>query len=212
MLKFEDHFLRAMSCAALGSLLALGACGDDGASDTSDGSSGDSDSASTTTAATMTTATTMPGTSGGPMMCLGSGEGMAADGAACTSNGDCMSGVCLLFNDVPPTPDATCAPTPAACETRVTATLKNLSTGMPIGGSTVNIVKALDAITNPTGATPLASGMSGGDGRLDVTTDMAVNAPFGIVAIAGGGDFFTTATGCRGAERCQRVQRRHRDS
>ncbi len=135
-----------------------------------------------------------------PVECLGIG-GAGAVGAACTNNGDCMSGVCLKFQDVPPPTDAVCGEEPPECATHITATLYDFSaivdTGMPapLGGTEVRVLKALEAITNHVAAPPVASATAGNDGHIDVVTDGAINASIAIIAVAGGGDYFLTATG-----------------
>jgi hypothetical protein len=153
------------------------------------------------TGASMSASMSMTGaTTGEPTECLGVG-GPGEVGASCMSNDDCMSGVCLAFQDVPVDPDAVCGEEPADCATHVTATLFDFSavveTGVPapLGGAEVRVLKALEAITNPAGATPIASATPGGDGRVDIVTDGAINAAIAIIAVAGGGDYFLTATG-----------------
>lgn len=153
------------------------------------------------TGASMSASMSMSGaTTGGPTECLGVG-GPGDVGASCMSNDDCMSGVCLAFQDVPVDPDAVCGDLPAECATHVTATLFDFSavvdTGVPapLGGAEVRVLKALEAITNPAGATPIASATPGNDGRVDIVTDGPISAAIAIIAVAGGGDYFLTATG-----------------
>lgn len=132
-------------------------------------------------------------------MCYGPG-GEKAEGEPCTSHGDCASGVCLIYTDVPLNDDAVCGPMPeqtdAGCSTRVTGTLFDFATGQPVGGVNVKIVKAIEAIADPANATPLVEMPSASDGRIDMTTDKPISAPLAIISIAGGdGDYFLTATG-----------------
>jgi hypothetical protein len=129
-----------------------------------------------------------------PMECLGIG-GDAAVGEACTSNSQCESGVCTIYTDSPINDDAVCVETPADCSMRVTGTVWDFSTLQPVSGETVRVVAALDAITNPSGATPIVEGTTDGSGRIDLTTDGPPSAAIAILAIAGGGDTFLTATG-----------------
>ncbi|MBX7083762.1 MAG: hypothetical protein K1X88_31420 [Nannocystaceae bacterium] len=144
------------------------------------------------------TATDSADSSGGTEMCPGAG-GAAADGDACTANSDCASGVCTIFTDVPLNDDAVCGPTPSmteqGCNTRVTGTVFDFSTRMPVEGATVKVAGALNAITNPSGATALASATSGADGRIDVTTEMPINQAIAIIALVEGADGYLTATG-----------------
>jgi hypothetical protein len=82
------------------------------------------------------------------------------------------------------------------CSTRVTGTVFDFGGSGALGGEEVRIVKALDALTNPAGAEPVASGTADGDGRVDFTSDGAIMSPIAIIATVGGsGDYFLTATG-----------------
>jgi hypothetical protein len=193
---FERKLHLGLGCCLV---LTLAGCpADDGAGDEG---AGTEDPGTSTTAVTETGTGEPTGeTSGGPTACLGIG-GAGAVGDACTSNGDCMSGVCLAFQDVPADPDAVCGEEPPDCATHVTATLFDFSaivdSGMPapLGGTEVRVLRALDAITDPVMATAVASATPGGDGRIDVVTDGPISAPIAIIAVAGGGDYFLTATG-----------------
>jgi hypothetical protein len=188
----------------LGSALVLALAGcpaDDGMAGEGEGSATEA-----TSTGTMTSGVSMSGvvTTGGPMECLGIG-GAGAVGDACTSNDDCMSGVCLQFQDVPQDPDAVCGEEPADCATHITATLFDFSaivdTGAPapLGGTEVRVLKALEAITSPVTATAIASATPGGDGRIDVVTDGPISAAIAIIAVAGGGgDYSLTATAVAG--------------
>jgi hypothetical protein len=112
-----------------------------------------------------------------------------------------MSGVCLAFQDVPADSAAVCGEEPADCATHFTGTLFDFSefaetgSAAPLTGTEVRVLKALEAITNPTGATPVVTATSGNDGRIDVVSDGAISASIAIIAVAGGGDYFLTATG-----------------
>ena len=128
--------------------------------------------------------------------CVGVPESGAAAGEACTANTDCESGVCLLFQDVPPDEDAVCGDVMDDCATRITGTVFDFGTLGALGGEEVRVVKALDALTNPAGAEPVASGTADGDGAVDFTSDGAISSPIAIIATVGGsGDYFLTATG-----------------
>jgi hypothetical protein len=128
--------------------------------------------------------------------CVGVPESGAAEGEACAVNGECESGVCLLFQDAPADDDAVCGAVMPDCSTRVTGTVFDFGGSGALGGEEVRIVKALDALTNPAGAEPVASGTADGDGRVDFTSDGAIMSPIAIIATVGGsGDYFLTATG-----------------
>ncbi len=129
-----------------------------------------------------------------PMDCLGIG-GPGADGEMCTANGDCMSGVCTIFTDVPINADAVCEPHPADCSTRVTGTIFDFTTFEPVGGADLVVAAALQAATNPTGAMALVSATSAADGRVDSVSDGPISAPLGIVGLSSAPSYFLTATG-----------------
>jgi len=189
----------------LGLLVTLAGCpGDDSSTTTVAGSdsTGPSATEETGSGTTPTPADTTMGETGmtedsgdPPEECLGTGEGTAAEGDACTANSECASGVCTIFTDVPLNDDAVCGPIPASCGTRVTGTIFDFSTGEPVGGADLVVAAALQAATNPTGAMAIVSATSGADGRVDETSADAISAPLGIVGLASSGGFFLTATG-----------------
>ncbi len=177
---------------AFSALFALGvtACSGGGSSSSSDGSGG-STSGSTGGAATMGDSTTG---SGGA--CPGiNPDAMASEGESCASNDDCNTGVCLLFRDVPAPADAVCGALPADCSTHITGTILDFSTGQPVPGVTLNVAKALEAATNPTGFTPIVSLKADDMGRVDGMTPGPLDVGIGIVGVATGQGFFLTATG-----------------
>lgn len=194
--------------------LVLAACGgDDGSAADSGDTTGNATGNATTDANTdgMTGQTTAPadgsGTSMGadgttgpidPSQCNGAGGAGAVD-SACTANSDCASGVCTLFSDAPVNADAVCAEQPPvdgdACNSRITATVYDFSTRTALEGASVKVAGALDAITNPTGATAIVSDTSDADGRIDVTTEMPISTAIAIIALVEGPGGFLTATG-----------------
>ncbi|MCX4243362.1 hypothetical protein [Paraliomyxa miuraensis] len=192
----------------LGLLLPLAGCpGDDGPAETgsndstSDGSStsgttttGSSSSSSESTAGTVDS-TGEPETTGGPMACLGTSDAGAAEGEGCAANSECMSGVCTIFTDVPVNGDAVCAATPPDCATRVTGTVFDFTTREPVGGASVVVAAALQAATNPTGATAIVEGTTNASGEIDVTSSGPISAVVGIVGLTSLGGYYLTATG-----------------
>jgi hypothetical protein len=194
-------------------MVALAACGPAIEVDETDGAATNSASATdasttndttTTVTGTVSTGTVSvgvttefppPGTTDAPppLDCPGTG-GPNADGLGCESNEDCASGVCNLFEDAPPTPTAVCIPTPLACETWITATVRDITTTTPLPGAELRVLKALDAITNPAGAAPVALTTSDRVGHVDVVTDLAVDAPFGIVGVVDAPAYYTSGT------------------
>ncbi len=132
--------------------------------------------------------------------CAGVPESGAAAGEGCGANEECESGVCLLFQDVPLDATAVCGDVMPDCSTRVTGTVFDFSTRATLAGEEVRIVKALDALTMPATAEPVASGTADGDGRVDFVSDGAISSPIAIIATVGGEgtDYFITATGVAG--------------
>ena len=179
---------------------------DDTAADSTDGSADDTGSGSMTVTETvtvtetdtMTSADTTGGDPIDPLTCPGAG-GDGAVGDACTSNGDCQTGICTIFTDVPLNDDAVCGDpittTAMGCNTRITATVFDFATGMPVADATVKVAGAVSAVGNPTGAMALAEATSGADGRIDVTTDMPVMQAIAIIALVESASGFLTATG-----------------
>jgi len=192
------------SLVLLAMSLAVAACaaddgGDDGADDTTGGTMTTTVTTTMTTTMTTTASTTADTTdgeseSGGPTECPGTG-GAAAVGDACTSNGDCESGVCTIFTDVPLNDDAVCGETPEGCSTRVTGTVFDFSTRMPVADASMKVAGAIAAVANPPEAPALATTTSGADGRVDVTTDVAVKQAVAIVALVESPSGYLTATG-----------------
>ncbi|MBC8071360.1 MAG: hypothetical protein IAG13_23745 [Deltaproteobacteria bacterium] len=107
--------------------------------------------------------------------------------------------MCLIFTDVPLDATAVCGENPpitdAGCSTRITGTVSDFSTRAPVEGATMKAAGALNAITNPSGATALASGTSDAMGRIDAVTDVAVNQAIAIIALVEGPGGYLTATG-----------------
>lgn len=194
----------------VGLLLPLAGCpgDDDGTTAGNDGTTtngpqtgttADPDATADTTASPEPTAGTTDAatdeTTAGPAACPGANEDGAADGAACTANGDCASGVCTLYTDVPVNDDAVCEASAADCSTRVTGTVFDFTTREAVPGATVVVAAALQAASNPTGAMPIVEATADGDGRIDATSDGPISAVLGIVALSSATDYYLTATG-----------------
>ncbi|MGH1339997.1 MAG: hypothetical protein ACRBN8_00490 [Nannocystales bacterium] len=131
--------------------------------------------------------------------CPGVPESGAAADEACSANDECESGVCLLFQDVPADDDAVCGAVMEDCSTRVTGTVYDFLTRESLRGEEVRVVKALDALTMPATAEPVASGTANDDGEVDFVSDGPISSPIAIIATVGGtADYFLTATGVAG--------------
>jgi hypothetical protein len=181
------HMTKYLGVGA-GLLLGLAtACPGSSDDDSSDGGETGATSEAPTTATEEETGTE-------PTDCPGTG-GPNAVGEACTSHSQCESGFCTIYTDSPLNDDAVCDETPANCGTRVTGTVFDFSTREPVSGETLRVVAALDAITNPGGATAIIEGTTDADGRIDLTSEAPITAAIAILAIAGGGDSYLTATG-----------------
>jgi hypothetical protein len=100
----------------------------------------------------------------------------------CVVHEDCASGYCLSYQDAPPDPEATCETPPANMATRFTGRVLNVETFAVLPNTTVDVVSVLDAITNPVGATPLASALTDDAGRFDTTSRTPLSAAIAVVA------------------------------
>ena len=100
----------------------------------------------------------------------------------CVVHEDCASGYCLSYQDAPPDSNAACETPPAGMATRFTGRVLNIETFAVLPDATVDVVAALDAIVNPTGATPLVSALTDGAGRFDSTSSGPLTAAIGVVA------------------------------
>lgn len=145
------------------------------------------------TMGTPTTSTTVdPDTTNGDTSTSGPIGETAADGEACVGNGDCQSLACEKFRDLE---DGVCAAAPDGGNTRVMGTLVDFITQEPVASTELRVLGALTALQNPVGGEAVVMATSGADGRVDVTSAAPFDAAFGMVAIVGGGDYYTTATG-----------------
>jgi hypothetical protein len=116
------------------------------------------------------------------------------DGDPCLAHGDCLSNLCLLFQDAPPL-DGTCAAVPTMCETRFTGRLLDFGTGTAVEGIDLKVAMALQAALMPETATALAMGTSDANGEIDFVSDAQISAPLGLVGLASADGYFLTATG-----------------
>lgn len=121
-------------------------------------------------------------------------DGGQTDGEPTISCTACDEGHCIIFSDAPPDDAAYCDALPANENTRVTATVRSLSTQVAASGADVSIVSALEALTNPTGATDFLGGVTDGAGELDATSMSPIEASIGIIAMARREGFFLTGT------------------
>jgi hypothetical protein len=173
---------------------ALAGCGGGGTNTEEGGSTTDPSGA--TEAATEPTGgptggTTDTPTTGGDDTSTG-GADTEVDGGACQANGDCMSVACEKYRDVE---QGTCVAGPGGGLTRATGTLLDFSTGMPIASTELRVVGAVGAVSDPLNAAAVIQGMSGADGKFDLTSADPIAEAFGIVGIVSGGAYYTTATG-----------------
>ncbi len=177
---------------------------DDGSTGSDDSMTGsmtadDSMTGATMTEASMTAADSTGGDPVDPLTCPGAGMGAGAPGDACAANADCESGVCTLFTDVPVNEDAVCGDpittNEMGCNTRVTGTIFDFLTRMPIEGATMRAVGAVSAVSDPDGAPGLITATSGADGRVDGTSELPIIQAFAIVALVDNEGSTITATG-----------------
>jgi hypothetical protein len=186
---------------------ALVGCGDD--KNTTDESTTDptaatdptnnteaTDPTAATDPATDPTAATDPATDPGttddtPTTTMVGGD-TAADGEACSSNGDCASQGCEKFRDLE---DGVCAAAPAGGNTRFTGTLVEFGAVTPIANGQLAVLGALSALNDPANASPVLTGTADADGKIDIVTTEPLAEGIGVVGIVTGGDYYTTATG-----------------
>lgn len=116
----------------------------------------------------------------------------APNGEACLSNGDCESLACEKFRDLEM---GTCVAGPDGGNTRVMGTLVDFITLEPIASADLRVLGALTALQNPVDGEAVVSATADASGQVDVTSSEPFDAAFGMVAIVGGGDYYTTATG-----------------
>ncbi len=203
-------------------LLSLGCGGDDASVDTDAGSTGGGPTSTTQTPTSATLGTTgastgvepsgdtsgstseEPGSSTSTSTDPGPGTGSESGGSDSTGNplvGECVlhtqcnSGYCLTYQDSPPDPEATCARGPAGGATRFTATLYDFITGEPVPDVDVDVVAAVDALTNPQVAPPIFTATTDVDGRFDQTTDGPLDAQLGVLSLASIEGYVLTGTG-----------------
>ena len=169
---------------------ALMACGDDkGTSDTAASTGGATESPTSTTGAETTDGTT-DGTTTGATTMMG-GE-TAADGEACSANGDCMSVACLKYRDLV---DGECVAAPDGGATRFAGTLLDFVSGAPVPNIEVRVIGAFAALSDPVGAPAVVTGNADADGKVDIVSPAAVDEGLGVIGIITGGDYYTSATG-----------------
>jgi len=118
----------------------------------------------------------------------------------CTVHDDCASGYCREFSDAPPDPESLCQDPPAGGSTRFTGTVRDIVTLQPVDDADIIVTGALQALTNPTGASALVSATTDGEGQFDATSPMAVSRQIGAIAIASSLDHYLTETGVAGPE------------
>ena len=185
---------------------ALMACGDDkGTTDATASTSGATDLAtttagtgeSTTEAPTSTTgASATDGTTSDTTPTTGAttmvGGETAADGEACTANGDCASVACLKFRDLE---DGQCVAAPDGRATRFAGTLLDFVSGGPMASTELRVIGAFAALSDPVGAPAVVTGNSDADGKVDIVSPAKVEEGIGVIGIITGGDYYTTATG-----------------
>lgn len=116
----------------------------------------------------------------------------AADGEACSANGDCASQGCLKYRDLE---QGECVAAPAGGNTRFTGTVIDFATGMPIPNAELRVLGALSALGDPATAEPVLTANADASGQIDTVSVTPIAQGIGIIGIILGGDYFTSATG-----------------
>jgi len=161
---------------------------------TTDGDPTATDSVSVSVSVSVS-ATDGPDTDDMPPFCEQAGGGALEVGEACTASDQCFSGVCPLYTDAPLDLTAVCADSPANCSMRVTATAVDIVTRQTPADIDVVITSALQAATNPVGATPLDGAVTDAAGRIDLVMSDPPNEPISLIALLSGPSYVLTATG-----------------
>lgn len=179
---------RAISLTLALTLLGCPSAADDANADTT-GADGSGDGGTTTGPAT----TGVDGSSDdGPS---GPEPGPLADGEACPDNLECMSLLCELYTDVLDDKMGMCAPAPPGGNTRMTATVWDFETRMPVPGAEVIVASAVPASADPTTVMAIMSGTADDQGRVDATSEIPILAQIGILALVSAPGAYLTGTG-----------------
>jgi hypothetical protein len=121
------------------------------------------------------------------------GDGLA-NGEPCTSNGECASKLCEVFQDVPPV-EGTCEPAPDDCRTRIMGRTLDFMTREPVAGASLRVAPAIMASVDPVNAMGVATGTSAADGIIDILSDGQIVSALGIVGLTEADGYYLTATG-----------------
>lgn len=121
----------------------------------------------------------------------------ADEGEPCVYHTDCNTQYCQRYSDVPLDPDRQCASGGTIGSLRVTATVRDLSTGDAVGNTTVSVVSAFAAAGNPVAAQAraIATLASDANGVVDGVAEQVNGTALGVVALSSADGYFLTATG-----------------
>ena len=122
-------------------------------------------------------------------------SGDQPDGAQCSQDDQCESSVCSVQTALEPQTDTTCEPAPPGCNTRVLGTVREIGSWLPLAGVDVSVLAAAVAANGPASAPQLLASVSDSNGRFDVVSEVALNAPYAVVGLAAATDYQTTLTG-----------------
>ncbi len=170
-------------------LTLLGCPSSDDATEDTTGAEGSSDGTPTTGPATTGAESTGDEGPSGPE------PGPLADGESCPDNLECMSLFCELYTDVLDDKMGVCAPAPTGGNTRMTATVWDFTTRMPVPGAEVIVASAVPASADPTTVMAIMSGTADDQGRVDTTSDIPILAQIGILALVSAPGAYLTGTG-----------------
>lgn len=158
----------------------------------------ESEATTETTGATMGTSTSgaessssTGGSTGAETEATGTTEAAGADGEACVADDDCLSQLCLKYRDHDP--QATCAAAPDEGRFRLTGTVLDIGTGVPIGEVEVRALDGLTALQNPDGAPILLAATADSEGRVDTVSEEPIAPGIGLVGLVVGAGLTPTS-------------------
>ncbi len=119
------------------------------------------------------------------------------NGQTCWMFDECQSGFCSIYQGAPDPGDGVCEDALPLGMIRIQGNVNNFENLEDIEGVTVEILPAMASVSDPTGAKPLGTAVSGADGRfeLDLNTREPAIVKLGLVARASKEGFATSITG-----------------
>lgn len=122
--------------------------------------------------------------------------GDAGTGDYCDENDDCQTGFCETYQNVPADPDGFCTDGPPPGEIRILGNVRDYYTEEYQAGVTVEVLGAIAAMMDPSGAEAIESGVTDDDGRYVIMGgELATSQSIGIVARVEAEGYYLSVTG-----------------